>query len=176
MYKVAFIDIDGVVRHNNRSMPSGNYYITSIEDVMFIDGAIEAHRLLYEANIPVFWITIQNCIILGKISLCKVNNIINYMTNEIAKYGGMVHNTFVLITPDGDATHKAYEKYKAITSCQDVNFEDSFAIGDTESDINAYKWVGINNIYQVVYNEYEKCDGVIHTTSLLEAVKNYLKI
>jgi histidinol phosphatase-like enzyme len=182
MYRAAFIDVDGVIRHNNQSKEGAPYYNMNIEEIEFIDGALEAHRLLYENNIPVFWVTMQNCILEGLISYSETMSIFAFMINEVEKYGGRVQDVFICTTLTEDKKAKAYVKYESIIKPSDVYLSNSFAAGDANSDILAYLWVGIGNIYHIKIPYGDTIDLDMHpkvnecfmASNLLEAVKSYI--
>ena len=184
MYRAAFIDVDGVIRHNNQSMKGAPFYNTDIEKIEFIDGALEAHRLLYESNVPVFWVTMQNCILEGIISYQETMSIFSWMVEEVEKYGGHVQDVFVCTTLTEDSKAKAYAKYETIIKPSDVYLSNSFAAGDANSDILAYLWAGIGNIYHIQIQFGNKLDREMHPkagdvvvkNSLLEAVQDYIKL
>ena len=184
MYRAAFIDVDGVIRHNNQSKEGAPFYNLNIEEIEFIDGALEAHRLLYENNIPVFWVTMQNCIIDGLISYSETMSIFAWMINEVEKYGGRVQDVFICTTLYEDRKSKAEAKFAAIIKPSDVYLPNSFATGDANSDILAYLWAGIGNIYHIKIPFGDTIDLDMHpkvaecflTDSLLEAVKSYINM
>lgn len=170
----AFLDVDGVIRHNNRSKVGGNYYNIELSDVQYIEGAIEAHKLLYNAGYNVFWITMQNSITEGKTTLAYQNLLFNIMRETVNNSVGanVVKDFKICTTESEDSQEKIDAKLEAVfdLACYyDISFRDSFGCGDCKSDVLAFKQVGIGTVVHIdlpdlegVYNDHcvKEADGI----------------
>lgn len=146
MNKGAWLDVDGCIRHNDRSKLGGNYYTLSYEDVEWIDGAIEAHRLLYEAGYKIFWVTMQNCIVEGKISRSDCETIFAKMQAHVNSVLGVPAVTdFEVCTAEESSEAKIQAKIEAVNRLawqNNIDLSESFGCGDAKSDVLAFKGSG----------------------------------
>ena len=143
--KGAFLDVDGVVRHNDRSMDGGPYYTTSYDQVVFIKGALEAHKMLYEAGFKVYWVTMQNSIVEGVVSAEVVDNIFKQMAKDVMRIVQVPVKYRVCTTPTEDSDLKVWAKCQAVqefAEADDIDLSQSVGIGDARSDILAFQKAG----------------------------------
>lgn len=172
MRKGAFLDCDGVIWHNDRSMVGGNYYNLSIADVRWIEGAIQAHERLYQAGYDIFWVTMQNCIREGKIKADECYDIFKFMRNYINNLlGNNVVRDFAICSTEEKAEAKVLAKRNAIlglATLNMINLSQSFGCGDARSDILAYNEAGIGTTVHIdlpdttVQNDHDvkEADGI----------------
>lgn len=147
MNKAAFLDVDGVIRHNDRSKQGGNFYTLKYSDVDWIDGAIFAHKMLYHAGYDIYWVTMQNCILEGKITKLECANIFTKMTEHVHnKIGCNCIKGVAICTSTENSDDKIFIKQqetKKIAITNNVDLVTSLGVGDAKSDILAFKRAGV---------------------------------
>ena len=178
--KAAFLDVDGVIRHNDRSKNGGNYYNLSYEGVDWIDGAIEAHDLLYKMGYSIFWITMQNCIAEGKISHKDCDSIFRQMRDHVnGVVGKEVVNGYTICVTTEDKKDKINAKRDAvleIAEAEGIDLFRSFGCGDARADVLAFNRAGVGGTCHIdlpdttVKNDHNvvEADGI--APNLLSAV------
>ena len=153
MNKAAYLDCDGVIRHNDRSKQGGNFYTLSYDDVEWIDGAIEAHRRLYDMGYKVFWVTMQNCINERKISYEDCKDIFIQMQEYVnGQCNAPVVKNFVICTSKENSEAKIMAKSKAVKVFSEqytINLEESFGCGDARADVIAFKEAGVGTVVHI---------------------------
>ncbi|MFY4776825.1 D-glycero-alpha-D-manno-heptose-1,7-bisphosphate 7-phosphatase [Metabacillus sp. RGM 3146] len=146
MKKGVFLDRDGVI---NEVMTERVKYVNKPQDLFFLDGALDAIRLLTESGYDIFIITNQGGVGLGYLKESVLQAIHAKMLKEIENSGGRI--TEVVYCPhapySGCSCRKPepllllnlIEKYK-------LTANDTFMIGDRETDIEAGKRAGTRTI------------------------------
>jgi len=107
------LDLDGVIRHNNKSLGTGDipidwrnreklidlnkhnalpshYYVKDSKDLKFIDGALESLALFYQLDIPCYVFTNQEAIGLGIVSEDDWQLLVEVMDHYIQEAGGCI--------------------------------------------------------------------------------------
>ena len=159
------IDLDGVIRHNNKSMGTGDipieqrnrmellrlyeegklpryYYITEPRDVHFIEGALAALRMLHKLEIPCYVFTNQEAIGIGVMTHRQWLNIKELMSQHIDYRGGHITDWFYCPHfPDENCTCRK-PKSGMFFEARDkhgVDLSEMYMIGDNPSDMQAGK-------------------------------------
>lgn len=111
--RIIGLDLDGVIRHNNKSLGAGDvpkekrnrvalmmlhkermlprrYYVTEPGQVQFIDGALKALRLFKSLEIPQYVFSNQEAIGLGIMSNKDMLLLVDYMNIQIGLAGGKI--------------------------------------------------------------------------------------
>ena len=143
--KAIFLDRDGVLIDN-----SGHYYIWKSDQLKLIDGVIENLRIFSQKGFQLFIVSNQGGISRGlysKNDILKLHAelIQTFKTNyiEIAEIAFCPHHPEVekclCRKPDSLMIDKLIAKYK-------ISKEDSYMIGDSESDLEAAQKAGIHGI------------------------------
>jgi D-glycero-D-manno-heptose 1,7-bisphosphate phosphatase len=88
--KVIFLDRDGVI---NKKMPQGEY-VLSVQDFVFLPGAIDAIALLHKEGYEVYVVSNQAGIGRGLMNEGDLFEIHKYMEQEIEKGGGKISGIF----------------------------------------------------------------------------------
>ena len=140
-----FLDRDGVINFDKG-------YVYKIEDFEWINGAINAIKFLNKRDYLVFVVTNQSGIARGYYTEQDVNNLHNYINEELMKNNALINDFFYspyhpdfpelyrdlsnLRKPDTGMLEMAEKKW---------NFEKSmsFLIGDKESDLLCAKKFGV---------------------------------
>jgi D-glycero-D-manno-heptose 1,7-bisphosphate phosphatase len=143
--KAIFADRDGVIFHNDRSMAEGPYYITSYNQAMFIKGALEAIKMLYEAGYKIYVVSMQNSITEGIVSAEVVDNIFKRMAKDVMRIVQVPVKYKACTTPVEDEVLKIWAKCHAVMEFAEedgINLSQSVGIGDAKSDIVAFRNAG----------------------------------
>jgi len=100
------IDRDGVINHNNRSIPGGPYYVLSLKQFEWIPGSKEAIVRLQKAGFTIHIVTSQKCITKNLTTIEDIDKIHDYMIQSIIEEGGRDIDVSVVVSEDV-ATSKA---------------------------------------------------------------------
>jgi len=181
------LDLDGCIRHNNKSMGTGDipkeqrnrmelarlfteqklphlYYITEPRDVHFIDGALAALRMLHKLEIPCYVFTNQEAIGVGIITHRQWLNIKELMSYHIDKAGGHITDWFYCPHfPDDNCSCRKPKPgmfYQARDK-YDLDLSKMYMVGDNPSDMQAGKAAGCKcNIHirlETAAPEFQSC-------------------
>lgn len=134
--RVVFLDRDGVI--NKKAPP--HEYITSWKEFEFLPGAIDAIRDLSGSDYKIIIITNQRGIARGKMSFDDLSEIHSSMLEAIRKFGGRIDRIYFCPHDEGCECRKPLpgmldEAAKEFT----IDFQKSWVVGDSESDIAAGK-------------------------------------
>ena len=136
-----FLDRDGVI---NRKID--NDYVKKWEEFEFLPYAIAAIKILNEKKIPVYIITNQSGVGRGKMTENDLKVVHDKMISEFKRAGVYVDDIFV-------CTHKPEDKcdcrkpkpgllLQAKAKYPQIDFKNSWVIGDSQIDMEAGKAVG----------------------------------
>jgi D-glycero-D-manno-heptose 1,7-bisphosphate phosphatase len=142
----AFLDRDGVLNHDHG-------YVHRSEDIVWVDGAKDAVRLLTTAGYFVFVVTNQAGIARGLYDEHQLRALHAWMGAEIARAGGRV-DAFYHCPHHPDAGESPYTRecacrkpspgmLRAAMAAYPVEVNRSFLVGDRETDIEAATAAGI---------------------------------
>jgi D-glycero-D-manno-heptose 1,7-bisphosphate phosphatase len=175
----AFIDRDGCIFHNDRSLEGGQYYITSYDQAIFIKGALEAIKMLYEAGYKIYIVSMQNSIPQGIVSAEVVDNIFKQMARDIMRIVQVPVKYRVCTTPIEDDVLKIWAKCHAVMEFAEedgINLSQSVGIGDARTDILAFRKAGIGtNIHiDIPYGDKDVKEASWVANSLYEAAFKWI--
>ncbi len=154
MNRAVFLDRDGLI---NRKLE--NDYVKSWDEFCFLPGVFEAIRIIKEKGYLVIVVTNQRGIAKGLMTKKDLEEIHRRMLKELKKYGVHVDDIFYCPHDISDNCNCRKPKPGMLIQAQkkwDVDFNHSYVIGDSQSDIEASERVG--------------CQGIL-TTDLKDAVK-----
>jgi D-glycero-D-manno-heptose 1,7-bisphosphate phosphatase len=134
------LDRDGVI---NQRIVGG--YVTCWEKFVFLPGVLDALRLLHEKDYHAIVVSNQQGVGKGLMSAADLEEITRKFIAEVEAQGGRIHGVYY-------CTHRAQEdcpcrkpKPGLLLRAQAEHhfaFEDTFFIGDAESDLLAARAVG----------------------------------
>lgn len=145
MNKAVFLDRDGVINH-----PKKHYYVYRVEDFILNKGVIEALKLFQNNNYMLIVITNQGGISKGVYTKDDVDILHTYMENELAAHD--IYISDILYCPHHSKLEnclcrkpKHLMLQKAMAQF-DIDPEQSWFIGDKQSDVDAGIAAGVNTI------------------------------
>ena len=135
--KAAFLDRDGVINEDTG-------YLNNVEDFKWIDGAIEALKILKENNFLIIIISNQSGVSRGYFSEQDVHSLHKWINLQLSEHNVKIDDFFFATEhPDTETSktrrkpsprmiEEAIEKYN-------LNRDDCFMIGDKDIDVLAAK-------------------------------------
>jgi D-glycero-D-manno-heptose 1,7-bisphosphate phosphatase len=134
------LDRDGVI---NQRIVGG--YVTSWEKFAFLPGALEGLRLLAEKNYQLIVVSNQAGVGKGLMTAADLHDITRKFLEEVEAHGGRIRSVFYCTHRAEDGCPCRKPKPGLLLNAQaehQFNFEDTFLIGDSESDLRAAQAVG----------------------------------
>lgn len=164
-----FLDRDGVI---NKRIFGG--YVTRVEDFHFEKGSLEAIAGLSALFKNIIVVTNQQGVAKGIMSESNVNEIHTYMVKEIVRFGGRIDLIKVAFNMKGEEGDRRKPNplmaIEALTELGDVDFAKCVMVGDTDSDIQFAKNVGMKSVL-VRSEEKNLIDSDLSVDSLYEFYK-----
>jgi D-glycero-D-manno-heptose 1,7-bisphosphate phosphatase len=145
MQKAIFLDRDGVINIEKN-------YVCKIEDFEFIDGIFDTLNYLKRFDFKFFIITNQSGIGRGYYTKDDFDKLTSWMLNEFEKNGiEILQVEFCPHNPDENCNCRKPKTgmIDNILKNHHIDLENSWLIGDKQSDILCAKNAGIKNTIQV---------------------------
>jgi len=163
-----FLDRDGVI---NEKAPEGDY-VKSPEELKLLNGAAEAIKEFNKRGYLVIVITNQRGIGKGIMSKNDFEKVMAKLNEELKKYGA--HIDAYYYCPDVDDTSPCRKPnigmfLKAKEDFPDIDFRNSFVVGDSWRDVEAGKRLGAITIL-INSNTSAQIESDYVVNNLLEAV------
>jgi D-glycero-D-manno-heptose 1,7-bisphosphate phosphatase/D-glycero-alpha-D-manno-heptose 1-phosphate guanylyltransferase len=143
-YNTLFLDRDGVI---NVRRPGD--YVKSVAEFVFIDGTLEALRLLSGYFHRIVVVTNQRGVGKGRMSRQELDLIHHYMLESITAHEGRIDRIYVSTAIDDTAIDRKPNPGMAFQAKQnfpDINFSESWMAGDSVSDMQFANNLGIRAI------------------------------
>jgi len=156
--KVVFLDRDGVINE----FPGNGNYVTRVKDFHFIDGSLEALRILTETGHILFVVSNQAGIAKGVYSREKLKQITNKMMKAVRKNGGRIRKIFYCThRSDHGCDCRKPEIGSVKQALRSLNkpihhAQQAFFVGDTKIDILAGHNAGCRTIFVLSGREKRK--------------------
>ena len=144
--RYVFLDRDGVV---NRKMPEGAY-VTDWSQFQWLPGAVEAVARMNRAGMTVILVSNQRGIALGLYSEAKLELIHNNMRSHLAQHGARLDAIYYCPHDVGECQCRKPDVGLFEQACKDfpqATAGNSLVIGDSLSDIQAGKRMGMRTIF-----------------------------
>jgi D-glycero-D-manno-heptose 1,7-bisphosphate phosphatase len=158
-----FLDRDGVI--NERIMGE---YVTNLSEFHFKDKVLSAIGELTQKFNYVFVVTNQQGVSLGKMTQIQLDEIHDFMMDEISAVGGHITKVFSAIELKNINSQYRKPKPKMALMAKelypDVSFENSIMVGDTDTDIQFGKNLGMKTVLILTEEKTtEKADLVVES-------------
>jgi len=143
--KVIFLDRDGVINIEKN-------YLYKIEDFEFIDGTFSSLKYLQSLGYKFVIITNQSGIGRGYYTLNQYQELTNWMVDQFKNNGINISEVFCCPHSPNDNCNCRKPKIGMITQSSkilDIDYENSWLIGDKDSDIQTAYNANIPNTIQV---------------------------
>jgi len=140
-FSALFLDRDGVI---NVQRP--NDYVKSVSEFIFIDGVLEALKILSSLFEYIIIVSNQRGVGKGVMSLEDLNAVHRYMTARIAESGGRIDRIYVSTSTDDycpDRKPNTGMAFRAKRDFPDIDFANSFMAGDSIIDVQFANNAGI---------------------------------
>ena len=168
-----FLDRDGVINERNF-----NGYILNSSQFVFKKGSLQAIAEFSKLFKYIFIVTNQQCIGKGMLKENELAQIHSYMLSEINKKGGSITDIYYAPELKGKdmLKRKPLSKMADLAKEQypDVDFSKSIMIGDTNTDIEFGKNLGMKTIC-IKSKEIITEKPTLFCDSLSDFITNYLK-
>ncbi len=167
MSKVAFLDRDGVINHDTG-------YTHKIDDFVFIDGCVDALKILQANGFLLIVVTNQSGIGRGYYSQQDYQRLTDWYVNELANQG--VQITDVFHCPHAPDQHCDCRKpkpglFEQAAQKHAINFSESIMVGDKISDMQAAQTAGVTFRYLIGQGS----ESYIGHHNLLDCVTQHLE-
>ena len=146
MNKAIFLDRDGVI---NEVKTTRVTFVNHPKQFYFLEGSLEAIKILSQAGYMVFVVTNQGGVGLGYLSMDQLQSIHDYMMQEITSAGGNIDDLSCCIhKPHEGCSCRKPEPGMLLDLAQRYNIDlsSSYMIGDREPDIEAGRRAGTKTI------------------------------
>ncbi|WP_044336849.1 D-glycero-alpha-D-manno-heptose-1,7-bisphosphate 7-phosphatase [Rossellomorea aquimaris] len=146
MKKAVFLDRDGVI---NEVKTQRVTFVNRPDQFYFLEGVLDAIKLLTESDFLIFVVTNQGGVGLGYLSHEQLRSIHDHMVMEIEKAGGLIQEVSC-------CTHKPHEGCKCrkpeagmlldLVQKYGLDIAQSYMVGDRDVDIEAGHKAGCTTI------------------------------
>ena len=140
-----FIDRDGVI--NERLVGA---YVMSKKDFVFKSGVLETSAKLFSHFSNVFVVTNQQCIGKGLVSEAAIQEMHQWMVDEFLKYGANIDEVYVAPELNNEKSRRRKPNVtmglEAKKNFPRIDFSKSIMVGDTDSDIEFGKALGMKTV------------------------------
>lgn len=140
-YSTLFLDRDGVI---NKQRPHD--YVKSPDEFIFLDGVLEALKLLSPIFDHIVIVTNQRGVGKGVMSQTDLEQVHTYMMEKIVKYGGRIDKIYTCTDISNSSINRKPNTGMALQAKQDfpgIDFSRSMMAGDSFSDMEFAQKAGI---------------------------------
>jgi D-glycero-D-manno-heptose 1,7-bisphosphate phosphatase len=173
--RFVFLDRDGIL---NRKLPEGRFVVTC-QDMELLYGAAEAVAKLNRDGRKVIVVTNQRSIALGMLSKEGLARLHNRLYEELSKHGAHIDASYYC--PHDPRQHQCRCRKpgpglfeQAFRDFPSASVDNSLVIGDSLSDIQAGRQLGMRTIFVEGEPECQK-PGADQAAALADAVAESLK-
>ena len=151
MIKTVFLDRDGVVINN-----ANHYYIFRVEDIELVDGIAENLKRIQNKGYTLFMVTNQGGVSKGEYRMDDVEKVHRKMSEILAEAGVFIKE--IAVCPHHDSVEKCMCRkpqpllIEKLIAKYRIDREQSWFIGDSDSDMQAAEWAGIKGI-RIIANQ-----------------------
>src|SRR5437879_3430543 len=139
-----FLDRDGVINGERR-----DEYVLRLEDFIFLNGALQALRILNEVFGVIVIVTNQRAVSKGLMTLDDLRNIHKHMMQQIQASGGRIDKIYYCTDSGDDSPNRkpqAGMAYQAKNDYKQIDFRKSFMVGNKLTDMQFGRTIGSKTI------------------------------
>ncbi len=143
--RIVFLDRDGVIN----AFPGKGLYVTKREDLQILPGAVRGISLLKKSGYDIFVITNQGCVSRNLITAAQLDSLHDAMMRELDSVGAKIDGIFYCPHQTSDACECKKPKtalFKKAVNGRDIDFTQTFFVGDSEEDMEAGRALGCRTI------------------------------
>ncbi|MDR2970115.1 MAG: HAD family hydrolase [Tannerellaceae bacterium] len=132
-YSTLFLDRDGVI---NVHCP--NDYVKSVDEFVFIEGVLDAFRLLSPLFLHIIIVTNQRGVGKGLMSSEDLDRIHRYMVQTVLVHQGRIDRIYTCIDTDSNSPYRKPNTgmvLQALKDFPDITLSNSYMAGDSISDM-----------------------------------------
>ena len=169
-----FLDRDGVINEKLE-----NDYVKTWDEFRFKDGALEAIAGLGKIFGQVFVVTNQRGVGLGLMTEEQLCEIHEKMVTDVIRASGTIHKIYYCIEIDSSAECRKPNigmGLKAKIDFPEIDFSKSVMIGDSISDMEFGKGLGMKTVFIGSKSEINSMEDLLRYDSLFEVYKNHIKL
>jgi D-glycero-D-manno-heptose 1,7-bisphosphate phosphatase len=144
--RYVFLDRDGVL---NRKMPEG-VYVGEWAQFEWLPGAVEAVARMKHAGLTVIVVSNQRGVALGRITAMQLEDLHEKMQNDLARHGARLDAIYYCPHDHGECRCRKPDTglfEQAFQSFPEADAENSLVVGDSLSDIQAGRRLGMKTIF-----------------------------
>src|SRR5690349_5498048 len=123
-----FLDRDGVINGERK-----DEYVLRLEDFIFLDGSLQALKILNKVFGIIVIVTNQRAVSKGLMTLDDLQNIHYHMMQQIQNLGGRIDKIYYCTDANDDSPNRKPQPGMAFQAKQDfpqIDFHKSFMIGN----------------------------------------------
>ncbi|MDR1402236.1 MAG: HAD family hydrolase, partial [Tannerellaceae bacterium] len=158
-YNTLFLDRDGVINIQRKGD-----YVRSVEEFLFIEGSLEALKILSSLFTYIIIVTNQRGVGRGLMTLTQLEEIHTFMLRMITSEGGRIDKIYCCPDTGANSSNRKPNTGMALQAKQDfsgIDFLKSIMAGDSISDMQFAEKAGIPAI--LIGNNY-KPEETAHLT------------
>ncbi|MFM7661591.1 MAG: HAD-IIIA family hydrolase [Bacteroidota bacterium] len=161
-----FLDRDGVI---NERIQNG--YVLDYKDFSFTTGSLAAIKKFSSIFSHIFIVTNQQCVSKKLISIDELNEIHRNMLKEIELNNGKITEIFSAVERKNKKPHRRKPNTKMGQEAKEkyplIDFSKSIMVGDTDSDIEFGRKLGMKTV-RVISEDEETLNSDLRISNLLE--------
>ncbi len=145
-----FLDRDGVINGERK-----DEYVLRLEDFIFLDGTLQALKILNEVFGITVIVTNQRGVSRGLMTLDDLHRIHQHMMQQIQTAGGRIDKIYYCTDSDDDSPNRKPQPGMAFQAKQDyphIDFHKSFMVGNKLTDMQFGRAIGSKTIFTATTN------------------------
>ncbi len=145
-----FLDRDGVINGERK-----DEYVLRLEDFIFLDGTLQALKILNEVFGITVIVTNQRGVSRGLMTLDDLHRIHQHMMQQIQTAGGRIDKIYYCTDSGEDSPNRKPQPGMAFQAKQDyphIDFHKSFMVGNKLTDMQFGRAIGSKTIFTATTN------------------------
>jgi D-glycero-D-manno-heptose 1,7-bisphosphate phosphatase len=145
-----FLDRDGVINGERK-----DEYVLRLEDFIFLDGSLQALKILNEVFGVIVIITNQRGVSRGLMTLNDLHHIHQHMLQQIQRSGGRIDKIYCCTDSGDDSPNRKPQPGMAFQAKEDypqIDLHKSFMVGNKLTDMQFGRTIGSKTIFVATTN------------------------